>query len=146
MTASVRVPEGWEDSRGEVVDCAAALLAEAGYASVFVRPPAAWLCAEPIVLTCGEWSRDARTPDGQERGLRSVDALVCCEDAHDAEATCRGVERDLRTRDWEGVGDGWRCRVAAVDSDAPCPRGRDASGRWLWGFTLLLKVVRDLDG
>ena len=144
MTARVRVPEGWEQSRGGVVDLAAAVLVEAGWAGVFVRPPAAWLCAEPVVLTCGAWERDARTPGGEERGLRSVDVLVCREGAAEAEATCRGVERDLRCRDWEGAGDGWRCRVAAVDSDAPAPRGRDSSGRWLWGFTLLLKVVRDV--
>ena len=146
MTARVRVPEGWEQSRGGVLDLAAAVLVEAGWAGVFTRPPAAWLCAEPIVLTCGAWERDARTPDGEERGLRSVDVLVCREDAAEAEAACLAAERDLRGGGWEGAGEGWRCRVAAVDSDAPCPRGRDASGRWLWGFTLLLKVVRDLDG
>jgi hypothetical protein len=72
--------------------------------------------------------------------------LVCCEAARDAEATCRAVERDLRRDSWTGSGEGWRCRVAAADSGGSAPRGRDGSGRWLWGFTLILTVVIDFGG
>lgn len=146
MSASAGVPEGWDEAGGGVADCVAAVLVSVGWAGVFTRPPAASLCAEPVVVTCGPWGREARGADGEERGLRSVDVLVVREGAREAEAACHAVERDLRAHPWQGLGYGWRCRVAAVDSDAPAPRGRDASGRWLWGFTLLLKVVRDLDG
>ena len=98
------------------------------------------------MLTQGALEREARLADGTERGRVPVDVLVCCEAARDAEATCRAVERDLRRGSWTGAGEGWRCRVAAADSGGSAPRGRDGSGRWLWGFTLILTVVIDFGG
>lgn len=87
--------------------------------------------------------RDARLADGAERGRVPVGVLVCCEDPRDSEATCRAVERDLRRESWTGAGDGWHCRVCAADSGGSAPRGRDGSGRWLWGFDLILTLEVD---
>ena len=140
------VPDDWDAEGGGVAGAAAALLRALGYGNAFCSPPPARLCCEPIVLTQGALEREARLADGAERGRVPVDVLVCCEAARDAEATCRAVERDLRRGSWTGSGEGWRCRVAAADSGGSAPRGRDGSGRWLWGFTLILTVVIDFGG
>lgn len=137
------VPADWDAEGGGVADVVAVLLRALGYGNVFTCPPPAHVCCEPIVLSQGSWEREARLADGAERGRVPVDVTVCCESARDAEATCRAVERDLRRDPWEGAGDGWRCRVSAADSGGCAPRGRDGSGRWLWGFTLTLTVVID---
>ena len=133
------VPTDWDAEGGGVAGAAAALLRALGYGNAFCSPPPARLCCEPIVLTQGALEREARLAAGAERGRVPVDVLVCCEAARD-------VERDLRRDSWEGSGEGWRCRVAAVDSGGSAPRGRDGSGRWLWGFTLILTVVIDFGG
>lgn len=140
------VPADWEAAGEGVTAAVATVLRSLGYENVYMAPPSARLCCEPIMVACGTWERESRQADGAERGLRTVDVLVCCEDPSDAEATCRAVERDLRRDGWTGSGDGWHCRVAAIDSGAPEYRGRDSSGRWLWGFALALTVVRDLEG
>ena len=113
-----------------------------GYENVYLLPPSPRLCCEPIVLTAGAWERESRQADGCERGAREVDVLVCCDDPADAEATCRAVERDLRSVAWQRSG--VAVRVAALDTEAPASRGRDSSGRWLWGLKLRLTVVRGL--
>ena len=136
----------WDAAGGGAADVAAALLRSLGYGNVFTAPPAPGLCAEPIVLTAGELSRDARLADGAERGTLPVGVTVCCDDPRDAEATAHAVERDLRLADWTGGDAGWHVRVVAVDTAAPRPLGRDGSGRWLWAFTLILTVVRDFGG
>lgn len=137
-------PEDWNEAAAGATGLVAEALAALGYEDVFLAPPAAWRCAEPIVLACGEWRRLARLDDGRERGERDIEVIVCREDPGDAEAICRAVERDLRRDGWTGLGAGWHARVAACDTRAPEPRGRDSSGRWTWAFTLTLTVVRDL--
>lgn len=136
----------WDAAGGGAADVVAALLRSLGYGNAFAAPPAARLCADPIVVTAGEFSRDARLVDGAERGTLPVGVTVCCEDSRDAEATAHAVERDLRLADWTGKGSGRHVRVVAVDTAAPRPLGRDGSGRWLWGLSALLTIARDLDG
>lgn len=137
------VPSDWDAEGGGVVDVVATLLGALGYGNVFCSPPPVRVCCEPIVLTQGAFERDARLADGAERGRVPVGVLVCCEDPRDSEATCRAVERDLRRESWTGAGDGWHCRVCAADSGGSAPRGRDGSGRWLWGFDLILTLEVD---
>lgn len=118
-------------------------LAELGYTNVFTTPPSALVCCEPIVVSPGGWEREARLPDGSERGREDVGVLVCCDDPRDAENTCRACERELRGADWGAAGaDG--IRLVSVDSGGAQARGRDASGRWLWGFSLECVVVRKI--
>lgn len=121
---------------------AAEVLADLGYTNVFTTPPSALVCCEPIVLGSAGWERESRQSDGSERGREAVRVLVCCDCAHDAEATCRAVERDLRGAAWPAGAVGGE-RVVAVDPDLPRSLGRDGSGRWLWGFDLECVVVRD---
>ena len=135
------VPSDWDAEGGGVADVVATLLGALGYGNVFCSPPPARVCCEPIVLTQGAFERDARLADGAERGRVPVGVLVCCEDPRDSEATCRAVERDLRRESWTGAGDGWHCRVCAADSGGSAPRGRDGSGRWLWGFDLMIPSI-----
>lgn len=144
--SGTNAPDDWEAKGGGVADAVAAFLRSLGFANVFTTPPSARLCADPIVVACGAWEREARFSDGRERGVRTVDVLVCCEDPRDAEATACSAERDLRGGDWTDGGEGWHVRVTAVDTTAPVPRGRDGSGRWLWGFSVGLTIARDLDG
>lgn len=135
----------WDAAGGGAADVVAAPLRSLGYANVFTAPPAASLCAEPIVLAAGEFVRDARQVDGTERGTLPVGVTVCCDDPRDAEATAHAVERDLRLADWTGENAGWHVRVVAVDTSAPRPLGRDGSGRWLWGLAARLTIARDFD-
>ncbi|MDB1739899.1 MULTISPECIES: hypothetical protein [Eggerthella] len=111
-----------------------------GFTGVFCAPPSAGFCAEPIVVTQGHFAREARLTDGSERGRVDVGVLVCREGAGAAEAVCLAAERSLRGAAWPIDVDG--VRIASADSDGSGPRGRDGSGRWLWGFTLICTVVR----
>lgn len=119
-------------------------LAELGYTNVFTTPPSALVCCEPIVVAPGGWEREARLPDGSERGREDVGVLVCCDDPRDAEATCRACERELRAAEWDGAAGAEGLRLVSVDSGGAQARGRDASGRWLWGFSLECVVVRKI--
>lgn len=141
--SGTKAPPDWDAKGGGAADVAAAFLRSLGYANVFTAPPAARVCADPVVLTCTAWEREARLADGCERGAWTIDVLTCCEDPRDAEATACALERDVRRGDWDGAGDGWHVRVVACDTGAPEPRGRDGSGRWLWGFAMILTIARD---
>ena len=144
-SAGTHAPADWDSRGGGMGGVVASLLASLGFSNVFTSPPSAMLCADPIVVTCGSWRRASSQVDGCERGVRTVDVLVCCDDPGDAEATACSVERDLRLADWAGKGTGWHARVVSADTTAPAPRGRDGSGRWLWGFSVDLTIVRDFD-
>lgn len=125
---------------GEVAGAVASMLYALGFTGVFCAPPSAGFCAEPIVVSQGAFAREARLADGGERGRVDVDVLACREDAGAAEAVCVVAERALRGAVWPIDVDG--VRIASADSDGSGPRGRDGSGRWLWGFTLVCTVVR----
>lgn len=72
MTASVALgayePSDWDEAGERVCGAVAVLLRALGYANVFTAPPSALVCCEPIVLTCGAFSREARLAEGSERG------------------------------------------------------------------------------
>lgn len=135
----------WDAAGGVVADVVAALLRALGYGNVFTVPPAPRVCCEPIVVSCGEFSRETRLVDGTERGTLPVGVTVCCDDPRDAEATANAVERDLRRADWMGHGAGWNLRVVAAGTAAPRPLGRDGSGRWLWALAAELTIERSFD-
>lgn len=116
---------------GDVAGAVASMLYALGFAGVFCAPPSAALCAEPIVVAQGAFSREARLADGSERGRVDVGVLVCREEAAAAEAVCLAAERALRGAAWPIDVDG--VRIASADSDGAGPRGRDGSGRWLGG-------------
>ena len=145
-TALACAPCDWDSGGGGAADVVAALLRALGCGDVFVCPPSAHLCAEPIVVACGAWARDSRQADGSERGVRHVEVLACREDPRAAEAVACALERSVRTASWAGLGTGWHMRVVAADTEAPTPRGRDGSGRWVWGFTVRLTIARYFDG
>ena len=96
----------------DVAGAVASMLCALGFAGVFCAPPSAGFCAEPIVVTQGAFAREARL----------------------------AAERALRGAAWPIDVDG--ARIASADSGGSGPRGRDGSGRWLWGFTLICTVVR----
>ena len=125
---------------GDVAGAVASMLHVLGFAGVFCAPPSTGLCAEPIVVTQGPFAREARLADGGERGRVDVGVLVCREEAGAAVAVCLAAERSLRGASWPIDVDG--VRIASADSVGSGPRGRDGSGRWLWGFTLICTVVR----
>ncbi|MRX79386.1 hypothetical protein [Enorma shizhengliae] len=127
-------------SCGDVAGAVASMLFALGFAGVFCAPPSARCCAEPIVVSQGAFEREARLADGCERGRVDIGVLVCREEAGAAEAACLAAERALRGAAWPIDVDG--VRISSVDSDGAGPRGRDGSGRWLWGFTLICTVVR----
>ncbi|WP_417134896.1 hypothetical protein [Rubneribacter badeniensis] len=143
--AGSRDRSAWDAAGGGAADIVAAVLRSQGFKNVFTSPPSVRRCADPIVVTCGGWERFSRQVEEVERGMRHVDVLVCCEDPRDAEATACSAERDLRRADWTGATSGWHMRVVSVDTDAPVPRGRDGSGRWLRGFSASLTIARDFD-
>lgn len=138
-------PENWDTGGGGAADVVAALLRALGCGDVFACPPSARLCAEPVVVACGGWERESRQVDGGERGIREVEVLACREDPRAAEAVACALECGVRTAGWDGLGAGWHMRVVAADTEAPTPRGRDGSGRWVWGFTVRLTIARDFD-
>lgn len=116
-------------------------LREAGYANAYDVPVAAWVCCEPIVVSCGEWQRESRQADGSERGRRALLAHVCCDDPSDAEATARAVAADLADRDWAGAKMPAGTRLVACDVGRPVFFGRDRSGRWVWEVPMTMTEV-----
>jgi hypothetical protein len=116
-------------------------LREAGYANAYDVPVAAWVCCEPIVVSCGEWARESRQADGTERGTRKLVAHVCCDDPGDAEATARAVAADLAAWDWAAAETPAGTRIVACDVGRPVPYGRDRSGRWVWDVPMTMTGV-----
>lgn len=120
---------------------ACAVLRGLGYSNVFDVAPSVRVCCEPIVLGGNGFECEARFADGSVRGTEKVSVLVCCDDARDSENTCRAVWADLRGCGWPGLAALDCCRVVAVACGVPTYRGRDGSGRWLWGFEMDCTVV-----
>lgn len=116
-------------------------LRAAGYANAYDVPVAAWVCREPIVVSCGAWERESAQADWDERGRRALVLRVCCDDPADAEATARAVAADLRAAEWAGANAPAGTRVIACDVGLPSPRGRDRSGRWVWDVPATMTAV-----
>lgn len=133
-------PQDWEGAGGGLADAVASLLVDLGYRNAHARPVSAALCPEPLVVTALAWERESAQV-GEARWRARVDVLACCDDPTDAEATCAGAGRDLAGADWSARGRAWGLRVAAVETGPPTSRGRDRSGRWLWGLELQVTTV-----
>lgn len=127
------------------LDLVARELTECGFTEVFTTPVGVSACAEPIVLRPGAWERESRQADGGERGARAVEVLVVRESDEAAAADSFEVERALRSAPWAGAPMGG-VRVVAVDSAAPDFIERDGSGRYVWGLSCTLTIVRGFDG
>ncbi len=128
-----------------VVACA---LRSCGYANVFDRVPSGRACAEPIVVRPGGWEREARFPDGVERGREKVRVHVCMDSEIDAVNTAAGLSRDLPRVDWLGASVGCGAlraasgvRVLEADCGAVEELGRDSSGRWVVSIEVSCVVV-----
>ena len=117
-------------------------LLEGDFASYFASSPSA-ADPEPIVLRQGKFEREAVLPDG-ERGRVAVTVLVVREVEADAESDADACERWLRRFGWERHAENGRWRIAGLDTTAPCFVERDGSGRFVWGFDVVLTVVRSL--
>ena len=123
-------------------------LAACGYSNVFSHVPSGRACAEPIVVRPAGWEREARFPDGVERGREKVRVHVCMDSECDAVATAAGVRRDLSRADWLGVSVGCGAfraasgvRVLECDCGAAEELGRDSSGRWVVSVLVECVVV-----
>lgn len=116
-------------------------LLEGDFASYFASVPSAADDPEPIVLRQGKFEREAVLPDG-ERGHMAVTVLVVREVEADAEADAQGCERWIRRYGWEPVAENGTWRIVGLDTTAPSFVERDRSGRFVWGFDVILTVVR----
>jgi len=123
-------------------DLVADVLVAAGFEDVYTFPPSSWLCPEPIVCSCGDYSRESAQL-AAERGVRVVDVVVCREDYVEAQAVAKAAEKAVRLADWTDAAEGYLERVAGIDTDAPWCTGQDKSLRWLWRFRAKLTVVRE---
>lgn len=127
-----------------VVDAVAGMLAAADLTGVFVAVPSALVCTEPVVVRFAGFSRESRQ-DGEERGVARVEVLVVRErDAGTMEAAfaAEAAVRASGCTAWNVEGSG--VRVVGIDTEAPTFRTRDSSGRYVWGFTALLTVAREI--
>lgn len=134
----------WEAAGGGEATLVAAVAGLMGHGPAYAVAPSALLCPEPIVVTGGAWERGSRQAGGAERGTRALDVAVVRDTAVAAEAVCRALERDLHGYAWDAASAGWRLRIVAVDTGAPEARGRDGSGRFVWGFSMICTVAREL--
>jgi len=116
-------------------------LLEGDFASYFAKVPSTLDDEQPIVLHEGKFEREARFED-EERGTVSVFVLVVREVNADAEADAQACERWLRGYGWEPVAENGSWRICGLDTTAPCFSERDGSGRFIWGFEVILTVVR----
>lgn len=125
-------------------DSIAKLLVDAHFTSCFTKVlPSALDCEEPIVVTEGAFSRDARIAE-EERGSVVVTVLVVREVSPDAESVAAAAELAVRRADWEPYADAGGYRIAGIDTTAPSFKERDSSGRYVWAFDVTCTVVRSL--
>lgn len=132
----------YEEAGGPVERLVAKLLVDAQFTNVFTQSLSPLACAEPIVVMPSGYERDSEQV-GSERGERVVEVVVCREVNAAAEAVALACERSLRTTDWGTHPSGYLCRIVGLDTDAPDYRGRDGSGRYLWGFKAYVTVARE---
>lgn len=133
------------DAGGAAAGMLAGILMAAGLEGVCAFRPSALYSPEPIVVEVAGWEREARLADGEgERGLVRLNVLVVRESFGAAEAVAHGAERSLRKGRWEGRRDGWYMRMAGLDTELPQCRGQDGSGRWVFGFEVLMTIARDV--
>lgn len=126
---------------GSVCGLVAKMLVDAQFTSVFTQSLSPLDCAEPIVVVPGGYGRDSEQV-GAERGERVVEVVVCREVYAVAEAVALACERALRECEWDAHSSGYLNRIVGLDTDAPEYRGRDGSGRYLWGFAVYVTVAR----
>lgn len=128
----------------EAVMAVAGMLRSAGFTGVFTFPPSALACSEPIAVRYAGFARESRQ-DGEERGVATVEAIVCRETAEGARDAAFAMERAVRASgraEWNA--EGAEARVLGVDTDAPTDEGRDASGRAVWRLTVRLTMAREV--
>lgn len=128
----------------EAVAAVAGMLRAADFTDVFTQPPSALACAEPTVVRFAGFARASRQ-DGEERGVATVEVIVCREAAEGARDAAFAMERAVRASgraEWNE--EGASARVLGVDTDAPADEGRDASGRAVWRLTVRLTMAREV--
>lgn len=128
----------------EAVAAVAGMLRAADFTDVFTQPPSAVACAEPTVVRFAGFARASRQ-DGEERGVATVEAIVCREAAEGARDAAFAMERAVRASgraEWSA--EGAEARVLGVDTDAPTDEGRDASGRAVWRLAVRLTMAREV--
>lgn len=119
-------------------------VAAAGVEGARVGACSALACAEPVAVLWVGFEREARF-DGEERGVAAVDVLCVREADADAAAAAEASEEAVRSAHWAEWNDALPgARALGVDTDAPEPRGRDASGRYVWGFRARVTVAREV--
>lgn len=125
---------------------AAAMVAQAlrrtGLRGVFERPPAALTCSEPVVVADAGWRSCTTGADGGMRGVAVVAVLTCRDRASEARVRCEAAEHALRRARWGACAFSGEWEVTACTTSPPEPKGRDGSGRWLWGFEVELTMRR----
>ena len=130
--------------RTSVGGAVARMLLDGGFSEVFARPPSAREHPEPIVCTQGAFERASRAR-GEERGTVAVEVLVVRGSPEEAGRDALRAETRLRRCAWEPyAGLGGRMRICGKETSVPGLRERDASGRWVWGFTVTVWVAREL--
>ena len=90
----------------EAVMAVAGMLRAADFTDVFTQPPSAVACAEPTVVRFAGFARASRQ-DGEERGVATVEALVCREAAEGARDAAFAMERAVRASgraEWSAEG------------------------------------------
>ena len=124
-----------------VATCIAKMLVEAGFPNTFPCLVGADAAPEPIVVTQGPFKRWGLAADG-ERGVVPVTLAVVRETSADAESVAWAASDALLVRDWEPHAGAGPLRICGIHPGAPCPRGRDGSGRWVWEVEVDVTVVR----
>ncbi len=119
------------------------MLLSCEFSNVFSTIPSAMNCSEPIVVSQGAFSREARLAE-EERGTLHVTVLVVRDVAADAEAMAVSCEKAVRGADWEPFSEAWPWRIVTIETTAPAFKERDGSGRFVWAFEAACTVVRAL--
>jgi hypothetical protein len=117
-------------------------LMRAGITDVHVGPVSSLDCECPVVVGDAAAKRTDRMEDGSERGEAAVRVTCVRETSNEAEDACYACERAVRARGFSEADGDATMRVAALDTTWPVSQGRDASGRWVWSFDVVLTVVR----
>ena len=120
----------------------ARVLRRSGHKGVFEQPPTALMCSEPVVVSDAGWRACSKGAAGDVRGVAVVNVLVCRDRASEARIRCEAVEQAIRRARWGAYAFAGEWEVTACSTAPPEPKGRDGSGRWLWGFEVELTMRR----
>lgn len=120
----------------------ASLLRDAGMRDVFTVAVGAAMAPNPTVVLEGDYKRDGEYTHG-ERGTFECRVLCVRETMQEADEAAHAAEEALLYGEWERYREACCGDICGIDVGVPRCRGRDRSGRYVYGLDVEIAIARD---